>query len=386
MVRRPFPLLAFGLAAGLLGAMAGPDGHPATAAAAPQGVKLPEPKTADFTTSDGVQIKGKFYPCTKAGAACVILLHAYGESSSNKEWTNFAKKLQEKGHAVLTFDFRGHGDSTTVEPGTPNPKNPAAGVKGFWDHKANQQLVKGFVAGKARPTEIKHEQFGPAYLPILANDVCAARAFVEDQPDVNPGNIIIIGAKEGAAIGALWIEGEFVRYRLLDNKTNNPDLKNPEGKVVAAGIFLSLTRELSSYYKNANISAMLDTAAKTHKTPMVFIYGAKDTKAAELAKQCEKDLKGKATKEKEQQFTGALRIDSEEKVVGKNLLVDSLDTTSKIVGLIDDILAVRTPPKMGKKGDSGYVWIVRTGPQGTYYSRQPGSTSWEFLDFRMLMK
>src|SRR5262245_59647399 len=105
-------------------------------------VKAPEPKNIDLLTVDKVELKGKFYASTKGReAACVILLHPLGDNSTGKEWTNFAKKLQEKGYAVVAFDFRGHGDSTTVQPGTVN-KNPMLSIKGFWDETLNQQGVK----------------------------------------------------------------------------------------------------------------------------------------------------------------------------------------------------------------------------------------------------
>ena len=104
-------------------------------------------KQVDIVTVDKVELKGKFYASKgkdNKDAPCVLMLHAWGESSDNKEWNALARKLQDKGHAVLTFDFRGHGESTTVQAGMPNLKNPQLSVKGFWDETVNQQNVKGY--------------------------------------------------------------------------------------------------------------------------------------------------------------------------------------------------------------------------------------------------
>src|SRR5437879_4389623 len=69
-------------------------------------------KKINFNTVDGVEIKGTFYP-SAGKAPAVLLLHALGEDSRKKNWVNLAEELQKNGFAVLTFDFRGHGESTT---------------------------------------------------------------------------------------------------------------------------------------------------------------------------------------------------------------------------------------------------------------------------------
>ena len=146
MYRCPRGLVVLAVSAGLL-LMASATRVPAQAVKdqakkepLPPVGKLPAPKQVDILTVDKVELKAKFYPSTKGKeAACVLLLHALGDSSDNKEWTNFAKKLQEKGYAVLMFDFRGHGDSTTVEPGVPAAKG-ALGQPGFWDQKENRAI------------------------------------------------------------------------------------------------------------------------------------------------------------------------------------------------------------------------------------------------------
>ena len=59
-----------------------------------------------ITADDGLVLRGKVYG---NGAAGVILTHELNGDQSG--WTAFAERLVARGFFVLTFDFRGHGDS-----------------------------------------------------------------------------------------------------------------------------------------------------------------------------------------------------------------------------------------------------------------------------------
>lgn len=61
-----------------------------------------------FTTSDGVEIVGDFYP--SHGKAFAILLHMM--PATRESWKPFAAHLVEAGYSVLAIDERGHGEST----------------------------------------------------------------------------------------------------------------------------------------------------------------------------------------------------------------------------------------------------------------------------------
>src|SRR5436190_2175959 len=67
-----------------------------------------------FSTADGVTIYGTFFKGPRA-APVVLMLHPLGpgENRNKKNWVDLAKTLQ-KDFSVLTFDFRGHGDSVDV--------------------------------------------------------------------------------------------------------------------------------------------------------------------------------------------------------------------------------------------------------------------------------
>src|SRR5260370_24673899 len=110
-----------------------------------------EDEAVKFKTVDGVTIKGKFYKGENTNAPIVMLLHNLNEASKKKNWLALADQLQKKGYAVLTFDFRGHGDSTTVEP------------KPFWSKQHHFHLhVPGW---RQNAASIDNGKFDKKYLP-----------------------------------------------------------------------------------------------------------------------------------------------------------------------------------------------------------------------------
>ncbi len=64
-------------------------------------------KTARFITEDGEEISGLVYGQGEIG---IVLAHMRGRNQSS--WREFAMNASGTGYVVLTFDFRGYGDST----------------------------------------------------------------------------------------------------------------------------------------------------------------------------------------------------------------------------------------------------------------------------------
>src|SRR5581483_6469173 len=162
-----------------------------------------EAEAVRFDSADGVRLRGTYYAAGKPRSPCVLLLHALGKDSRHSAWKTLAGALQKKGYAVLAFDFRGHGESTQVDPDQ------------FWSaaHPGNRALVRG-----APGEEIHFKDFDRHYYPMLANDIAAARAFLDrknDQGECNSSNLVLIGADTGATLGALWLNAESHRYRVL---------------------------------------------------------------------------------------------------------------------------------------------------------------------------
>src|SRR5208283_5764756 len=84
----------------------------------PAGRAAPNGQKIHFETYDKVDLQGTWYPSSKAGASspAVLLLHKIGGNRSQEGWDAVIEKLTDAGFAVLSFDFRGHGDSTSVAP------------------------------------------------------------------------------------------------------------------------------------------------------------------------------------------------------------------------------------------------------------------------------
>src|SRR5262249_36412502 len=138
-------------------------------------------------------------------------------------------------YAVLSFDFRGFGNSKSVD-------------KSFWNYKQNAWAKRM----TAKPTEsIDHKNFNPAYFPYLVNDIAAARAFLDERNDAgecNTNSVIVIGAGDGAALGALWMHSEMSRRRQKDPNSLalRPPLAEPEGRDLAAAVWLTIHPKIGS--------------------------------------------------------------------------------------------------------------------------------------------
>jgi hypothetical protein len=237
-----------------------------------------------------------------------------------------------KDFAVLSFDFRGHGDSTTV--------NPA-----FWVGSNN--TIKN--AAK-KPNKISYKDFPASYLPMLANDVAAAKRYLDQQNDAgscNSSNMVVIGAEEGAAIGALWISTEWQRKRLIKNPIGNW-VADPQGKVegedIASAVWLSIPQKLNGvdvgYWLKGPSNKVRD------KVPMVFFYGLQDTKAQTAATSLLNELK-RAGREKLTDLT-VVRSKTT-KLAGVDLLGKKDFKTE------DEILVYLTEKAMPKRGTKAWV-------------------------------
>jgi len=270
-----------------------------------------------FETVDQVELHGTFWPGNnRRKSPCVLLLHKLGGKGSHEEgWDLLADELAKKGFAVLSFDFRGHGDSNNIGDD-------------FWKFPYNQRYLKTFKRNPRdkQPTQLNLGDFLPGYAPYLVNDITAARSYLErrnDSGDCNIANLILVGAEDGASLGALWLASESRRYRLLPGATPAlpPKLNTkPEGKDVVGCVWLSMSNSVGHDRTRLNVSGLLplwlQDIARSNKVPMAFCYGKDDTEAANSAQRWIKTVKtGSEPKE-----TIALAVDGGGKVRGSPLL------------------------------------------------------------------
>src|SRR5436309_7042404 len=150
---------SFAVAAGLLAALAGPA-H----------AQNDKKEDISFKTFDGMLIKGSFYPSGKgANAPVVMFLHKLGSDRTKGDWDALATKLQIAGYAVLSFDFRGHGQSKTIlEP------------EKFWNYSMNANHLN---IRDRKKKVLNYADFKTGYVPYLVNDIVAARYDLDNRND-----------------------------------------------------------------------------------------------------------------------------------------------------------------------------------------------------------
>ena len=297
--------------------------------------------TVSFDTVDGVTLQGTFYPSPKGkDEPTVLLLHKIGSDSHKDGWGDLAAALNNKGYSVLSFDFRGHGGSTAVDP-----------VK-FWDGRLypwNAKASKGGPTEKGKPREkISRESFHPGYYPYLVNDIAAAKLFLDERNDAGDCNsraLILIGAEDGAALGALWMAADWNRYSadkvIVDPR--NPRLsyisgisKDPEGKDQYCALWLSMTPNLGGKVSvSGALKADLRLAGREKKTPMGFLYGEQDREGEERAKEFLKVVRGEGENDK-LPFTAMKAIKSS-KLAGSALLRKGLGTDELILSYLQNM-------------------------------------------------
>jgi hypothetical protein len=323
-------------------------------------------------TVDGVDLSGRFYPGKGDTPTVVMLLHGFKENSNSKEWKSLAEGLQKKHFAVLTFDFRGFGSgATTVDPAL------------FWapENRLNQMI-------RAGKESISSKEFRPAYYPALINDIAAAKAFLDRRNDGNAGgarcnssNLVLIGSREGATLGAIWLNSEWHRYKVKMNALGQPQIQNgfggvvqgvadtqqpPAGSGVVGAVWLSINPKLlGPGVPPLSLESILLTPAKKQFVPMAFMYGEEDLAAKKIARSLEPKLvvykklkeKGKKTREDKYKFTGEWPI-PKTKLEGAGLLQEGLETVDKIGEYIDEIVQAKSNEWVEQDfRKTPYVWV-----------------------------
>lgn len=228
------------------------------ALSSPAVAQEPPGEPVRIRTADDVELTGRFYRSPRK-KPCVLLLHSMGGNRSARAWRPLAERLHKEGYAVLSFDFRGHGQSTEVDPDL------------FWAHAANRNGMRG-----ARDEEIDADNFNDRYWPVLINDIAAAKAFLDrknDAGDCNSANLIVIGANEGAALGAAWLHAECFRHRQHPPPFFGAPAQteaSPQAQHVLCALWLNIEPKLGA--RNLSLANLFDLPARRYRIPMVLFY------------------------------------------------------------------------------------------------------------------
>jgi hypothetical protein len=315
-------------------------------------------KGVSFQTSDFVKIEGELYPAAAGGKkeGVVMMLHDFdlknGGGSQVGEWPKLAATLQAQGYTVLTFDFRGFGNSKQVD-------------KDFWT-VAHNNPAKGFIKPPKRfnpnapPETVSHNEFRLGYLPYLVNDIAAAKAYLDrrnDAKDLNSGNLVVIGAGHGATLGAMWLANECRRKRdtnvppaLMPTLTPQPEISD-----VACAVWLSIKPSVGV---RVPLRPWIMEAGRKHKVPMAFIFGKSDSTGDQLARSLDKAIKGNAgAKSKDFPNTGFYAVPGSKLTGVKLLASDGVDEWT--MKYLDKVLEARgSKEQKDRKSESSQYWYV----------------------------
>jgi hypothetical protein len=254
------------------------EGQPTDAAEITLTVEQPaaaaKTERVTFPTVDHLQLAGTLYPGSKGKkGACVLMLHDLGKHRATPGWRRLAEALQAQGHTVLTFDFRGHGESTSA-------------TRDFWTNPVNRHLpaYDNDKLPLQQSDKIDAAGLSGAYVPWLIHDIAAARTFLDlrhDDPDgpVNTFNMVLLGAGQASALGSLWLASEGVRFN-ADGKGADVELKPPEKLSFLQVIWLGMETKLKG--QTFPVENWVRQAHRNPVVPMVFVYGAKDAESARL--------------------------------------------------------------------------------------------------------
>lgn len=314
---------------------------------------------AAIPTFDGMELSGRFYARQPAGGkgekdAVVILLHDFrhdsGGGSHKDGWDLLAARLQKEGYDVLNFDFRGFGNSTSVSPD-------------FWRVSQNRSL-RAYHQGRKPADAIYQKNFPKLYYPFLINDVAAARSYLDrknDARELNSSNLILIGAGQGATLGAMWMAAECRRQKdkLSDRESKEfrlPSWDDPEGKDLAAAIWLSISPSLENKNVSPLVKLALKDVAREAKIPTVLVFGENDSKAKSLAKNYEFSLTGGKASDKS--LTGTKTIRGTE-LSGSKLLSERL-AIPFIVEHLARVMEDRGSKEWKKRDESKFTYTWAT--------------------------
>jgi len=139
----------------------------------------PEPQTITFTTEDGVELSGLYYPADRPSAPVLVFMHWYpGDQSS---WTEIARWLQNRG---------GPG------PGGDVPWRDPAWYPELEKDRSYAVFTFTFRGCEGGCQEARHQEW--------RLDARAGAAQAAQLPGVDPERMVVLGASigaDGAAVG-----------------------------------------------------------------------------------------------------------------------------------------------------------------------------------------
>lgn len=200
--------------------------------------KIPAPKDVLLETKDGVALQCTYYGGF-LGKSAIPFMMVHGWGGNRGEYDLLAKEMQRRGHAAITIDLRGHGDST---------------------HFKDKDDPRG---------DIKPDRFTGRDIDSMMRDLEAAKSYLVDrnnEGELNIEALSVVAAGEGAIVAIKWAVADW-------NAPVLPSLK--QGQDVKA-LFL-LSPVLS--FKGSTVQQFLTSKTMNRSVSVFIAAGKRDSKA-----------------------------------------------------------------------------------------------------------
>jgi pimeloyl-ACP methyl ester carboxylesterase len=251
-----------------------------------------DPSDELIETADGVKLRGIFYKATNSkNGSCVILIHEPFTDPTKGDWDGLARTLAKKGYHTLRFDFRGHGKSKDLIP------------EKFWREQLNTTLPGANRKPLRDTIEEKDFKTKSSYYPQLVYDLAAVRNHLDklnDDGQVNTSSTYLIGDGDAATLGMMFLATEWHREQKKPMGFLNTQKfwvsanmaiaagNSPAGRDYGGAVWL--TPSMMRGFSTNEMKNWVSTHGRgidgdmRKETPMLFIYGEKDSKGQSDAK------------------------------------------------------------------------------------------------------
>ena len=227
-----------------------PAAKPAEAKSGAKEEKKPLPAPADMTfkTRDFVGIGATYFGSNLGkDAVPVLLVHDY--KGTRHDYDLLAAALQKEGHAVLSIDLRGHGESTKY-------MESAEGA--------------GFNAPAGKKKKIDAAKLTKADLDaMVTGDMKAARQFLvkeNDAGNLNLNKLCVVGSGMGALIALHWARLDWSAPQLTSGK---------QGRDTRALVLLSPLFD----FKGVTVAPAIEDPNVQRQISLLFIFGEQTSQA-----------------------------------------------------------------------------------------------------------
>jgi pimeloyl-ACP methyl ester carboxylesterase len=111
-------------------------------------------RRVEFEAADGSRLKGALYqPSGRIATSTPLTVLMHGLASSRAEWYGVPRALAKRGHSVVAFDLRGHGDSDgprgvqSLELARQDVESVLAGLEGHYGVDTSRVALVGHSMG-----------------------------------------------------------------------------------------------------------------------------------------------------------------------------------------------------------------------------------------------